>query len=149
MILISRFFVITESRHWVIARAAPWITSQNTPDGQIKTFYGAVFNQCLTGIFRTGGSEPARRRCIGGNGFLVYPDGHQQNGHEDPRNAPDDFSQHNFSFSATRSKSNFTLCSTAVESYSLSSSHIKANAMAFWLSSFLAMASQRIYLWRR
>ena len=50
------------SGHGVVARAAPWIASEDAAEGQPAAFEGTVFLYCLHGILRAGGCVTAGGR---------------------------------------------------------------------------------------
>src|SRR5574344_542014 len=45
------------SRHGVITRTAPWIASEDAPNGKCKSFDRAMLDECLTCIFAASGCE--------------------------------------------------------------------------------------------
>jgi hypothetical protein len=53
------------SRYGIVARAAPGIAAQDTPNGQIESLERAVLDNSLTGIFAARRSEPTGRGSIG------------------------------------------------------------------------------------
>ena len=51
------------SRYGIISAASPRIASQYAPDGKGKSLERSVLQDSLPGVFRTGRSEAAGRRC--------------------------------------------------------------------------------------
>jgi hypothetical protein len=81
----KHFFAIIVKRKYfllwdrVIAGASPRIATKDAPDGEVKTFNGTMFDDGLTGILATSGSETAGRRGHRRDDCLVKADGcHQE-----------------------------------------------------------------------
>ena len=93
-------FFLTLSRHRIIAGTTPGMASQNASDRQPQPFQGPMLQKSLPCILGTGGREAAGGRRIGRDGFLINPDGHEQQGHERPRKSFPEPSQHLHDFSS-------------------------------------------------
>ena len=79
-------------RHRVVSASAPRIAAQDSPDGEVESFDGAVFDECLPRILRTGRGETARGRRVGRDGGLVEANRQDEQPDDAPRDESDDFS---------------------------------------------------------
>ena len=80
-------------RNWIITRSAPGMASRDSFYGQPQPLDRSVLDQCLSCVFRTGGSKPTGRWCIRGYHLLINPDRYQQQGNQYPRYTFDDLLQ--------------------------------------------------------
>ena len=67
-----------DSRHRVVAVAAPGVATQNAPHGEPRAFEGAVFAQRLDGVLRTGGGVATRRGGVGRDKAAIEADGRDE-----------------------------------------------------------------------
>ncbi len=139
------------SWHGVVTAPTPWMASEYPPDSQPRPLEGSIFRQCLTGIFRTSGSEPARRWRERTDAPLVEEDGQHekpleqfaQGTHEHTQHLS--YSTHNFSLILVRIRP--ILSCTSLLSRNLSSS--QTNAMTNDLSVMAATFSSRMCFCKR
>ena len=52
-------FHLDASGYWVVTTSSPRIASQDAPDGKSQSLDRPMFQDSLSGIFATGGLEPA------------------------------------------------------------------------------------------
>jgi len=63
-----------ESRHGIIAGAAPRVTAEQTADGEIQSLEQPPFAESLQGIFGACRREPASRRLVRRDAHLIESD---------------------------------------------------------------------------
>lgn len=61
-------------RDFIDSTFMEWVTTQNTFSGKKETFYYPMFQEGLSGIFRTTGVIDARWRKKGRDSFLINED---------------------------------------------------------------------------
>ena len=75
-------------RHRIISGPAPWMTAQQTADGEIKPLERTPFAERLERILGASRREAARRRCIWRNALAVKCD---KDNEREYRDLPHDF----------------------------------------------------------